>query len=146
MRPPLSSPRTRRAPPASAAARLDRIRAATQQVKAAAGGARKPATLSSSLLLTCCGFRVSLVSLVTVYISKLDLGTSTTLYRFSLNGSVPSPWKPCSADPQEVASFLVSESKALVSRAPLPRLFPVCSLRLTKAACNESCFCVWIGL
>uniref|UniRef100_A0A3Q3W511 DUF7023 domain-containing protein n=1 Tax=Mola mola TaxID=94237 RepID=A0A3Q3W511_MOLML len=36
------------------------------------------------------------VSLLTVYISKLELGASATLYRFSLNTSTPSPWKPCS--------------------------------------------------
>lgn len=76
--------------------------------------AHKPPTLSLSalFLLICCSFFCE-VSLLTVYISKLDLGTSTTLYRFSLNTSVPSPWKPCSTDPQEVASFQVSESKAI---------------------------------
>uniref|UniRef100_A0A3Q3VNU6 DUF7023 domain-containing protein n=1 Tax=Mola mola TaxID=94237 RepID=A0A3Q3VNU6_MOLML len=36
------------------------------------------------------------ISLLTVYISKLELGASATLYRFSLNTSTPSPWKPCS--------------------------------------------------
>uniref|UniRef100_A0A8C4HMN3 Dispatched RND transporter family member 3 n=1 Tax=Dicentrarchus labrax TaxID=13489 RepID=A0A8C4HMN3_DICLA len=44
-------------------------------------------------------------SLLTVYISKLDLGASTTLYRFSLNTSTPSPWKLCSTDHEEVSSF-----------------------------------------
>lgn len=44
-------------------------------------------------------------SLLTVYISKLDLGTSTTLYRFSLNASVTSPWKDCSLEHGEVSSF-----------------------------------------
>nr|XP_020450240.1 protein dispatched homolog 3 isoform X2 [Monopterus albus] len=44
-------------------------------------------------------------SLLTVYISKLDLGTSTTLYRCSLNISTPSLWKPCSTEIQEVPSF-----------------------------------------
>ncbi|XP_070690320.1 protein dispatched homolog 3 [Pempheris klunzingeri] len=44
-------------------------------------------------------------SLLTVYISKLDLGASTTLYRFALNTSTPSPWKLCSADHEEVSSF-----------------------------------------
>uniref|UniRef100_A0A3Q3EJH8 Dispatched RND transporter family member 3 n=1 Tax=Labrus bergylta TaxID=56723 RepID=A0A3Q3EJH8_9LABR len=46
-------------------------------------------------------------SLLTVYISKLDLGASTTLYRFSLNTSTPSPWKLCSPDHEEVPSFQV---------------------------------------
>lgn len=80
----------------------------------------KPPTLSSpsSFLLICCPFFCE-VSLLTVYISKLDLGTSTTLYRFSLNTSVPSPWKPCSTDPQEVASFQVSESQAVTFEASL---------------------------
>ncbi|CAJ1068606.1 protein dispatched homolog 3 [Xyrichtys novacula] len=44
-------------------------------------------------------------SLLTVYISKLDLGASTTLYRFSLNTSTPTPWKLCSSDHDEVSSF-----------------------------------------
>ncbi|XP_033828260.1 protein dispatched homolog 3 [Periophthalmus magnuspinnatus] len=44
-------------------------------------------------------------SLLTVYISKLELGASTTLYRFSLNASVPSPWKECSSEHGEVSSF-----------------------------------------
>uniref|UniRef100_A0A3Q1I8V3 SSD domain-containing protein n=1 Tax=Anabas testudineus TaxID=64144 RepID=A0A3Q1I8V3_ANATE len=44
-------------------------------------------------------------SLLTVYISKLDLGASTTLYRFSLNTSTPPPWKLCSAEHDEVSSF-----------------------------------------
>ncbi|XP_074525615.1 protein dispatched homolog 3 [Halichoeres trimaculatus] len=44
-------------------------------------------------------------SLLTVYISKLDLGASTTLYRFSLNTSTPSPWKLCGPDHEEVSSF-----------------------------------------
>ncbi|XP_028435003.1 protein dispatched homolog 3 [Perca flavescens] len=44
-------------------------------------------------------------SLMTVYISKLDLGASTTLYRFSLNASTPSPWKLCSTEHEEVSSF-----------------------------------------
>uniref|UniRef100_A0A671VCM8 Dispatched RND transporter family member 3 n=1 Tax=Sparus aurata TaxID=8175 RepID=A0A671VCM8_SPAAU len=41
----------------------------------------------------------------TVYISKLNLGASPTLYRFSLNTSTPSPWKSCSTEHQEVSSF-----------------------------------------
>ncbi|XP_049908156.1 protein dispatched homolog 3 [Epinephelus moara] len=44
-------------------------------------------------------------SLLTVYISKLDLGASMTIYRFSLNTSTPSPWKLCSTDHEEVSSF-----------------------------------------
>ncbi|XP_028270386.1 protein dispatched homolog 3 [Parambassis ranga] len=43
--------------------------------------------------------------LLTVYISELNLGTSATLFRFSLNTSIPSPWKMCSTDHQEVSSF-----------------------------------------
>ncbi|KAM3611641.1 uncharacterized protein V6R79_021963 [Siganus canaliculatus] len=46
-------------------------------------------------------------SLITVYVSKLNLGASATLYRFSLNTSTPSPWKLCSTEHQEVASFQV---------------------------------------
>ncbi|XP_005729456.1 patched domain-containing protein 2 [Pundamilia nyererei] len=42
--------------------------------------------------------------LVTVYVSKLDHGASTTIYRFSLNASIPSPWKMCSTE-REVSSF-----------------------------------------
>uniref|UniRef100_A0A3Q3LKM6 Dispatched RND transporter family member 3 n=1 Tax=Mastacembelus armatus TaxID=205130 RepID=A0A3Q3LKM6_9TELE len=48
-------------------------------------------------------------SFLTVYISKLDHGVSATLYRFSLNTSTPSPWKPCSTDNQEVSSFQAYE-------------------------------------
>uniref|UniRef100_A0A665W719 Dispatched RND transporter family member 3 n=1 Tax=Echeneis naucrates TaxID=173247 RepID=A0A665W719_ECHNA len=44
-------------------------------------------------------------SLLTVYISKLDLGASTPIYRFSLNTSTPSPWKQCSTQHEEVSSF-----------------------------------------
>ncbi|KAM9360979.1 protein dispatched homolog 3 [Symphorus nematophorus] len=44
-------------------------------------------------------------SLLTVYISKLELGASTTIYRFSLNTSTPSPWKLCSTEHEEVSSF-----------------------------------------
>ncbi|KAK7934165.1 hypothetical protein WMY93_005061 [Mugilogobius chulae] len=44
-------------------------------------------------------------SLMTVYISKLELGVSTTLYRFSLNASVSSPWKECSSEHGELSSF-----------------------------------------
>ncbi|XP_034025858.1 protein dispatched homolog 3 [Thalassophryne amazonica] len=43
--------------------------------------------------------------LLTVYVSKLDLGASTTLYRFSLNASAQSPWKQCSAAHEEVSLF-----------------------------------------
>ncbi|XP_029019831.1 protein dispatched homolog 3 [Betta splendens] len=44
-------------------------------------------------------------SLLTVYISKLDLVGSTALYRFSLNTNTTHPWKQCSAEHQEVPSF-----------------------------------------
>ncbi|XP_071338651.1 protein dispatched homolog 3 isoform X2 [Trachinotus anak] len=43
--------------------------------------------------------------MLTVHISKLDLGASTTIYRFSLNTSTPSPWKLCSTQHEEVSSF-----------------------------------------
>nr|XP_046206611.1 protein dispatched homolog 3-like [Oncorhynchus gorbuscha] len=43
--------------------------------------------------------------LLTVYVSKLDVGASITLYRFSLNTSMPSPWKSLSAGHGEVPSF-----------------------------------------
>lgn len=52
-----------------------------------------------------------LASLLTVYISKLELGASTTLYRFSLNTSTPSQWKLCPPEHQEVSSFLVREQR-----------------------------------
>ncbi|PWA19700.1 hypothetical protein CCH79_00006861 [Gambusia affinis] len=48
-------------------------------------------------------------SLLTVYMSKLAQGGSTTIYRFSLNTSIPSPWKVCSAERDEVSSFQVWE-------------------------------------
>ncbi|KAM6930648.1 protein dispatched homolog 3 [Xenentodon cancila] len=44
-------------------------------------------------------------SLLTVYISKLEHGVSTTIYRFSLNTSIASPWKKCGTDLKEVSSF-----------------------------------------
>ncbi|XP_072244292.1 protein dispatched homolog 3 [Leuresthes tenuis] len=44
-------------------------------------------------------------SLLTVYISKLDHGASTAIYRFSLNTSIPSPWKMSSTEHKEVSSF-----------------------------------------
>ncbi|MEQ2223165.1 hypothetical protein ILYODFUR_034041 [Ilyodon furcidens] len=43
--------------------------------------------------------------LLTVYMSKLVQGGSTTIYRFSLNTSIPSPWKVCSTEHDEVSSF-----------------------------------------
>ncbi|XP_061116560.1 protein dispatched homolog 3 isoform X2 [Conger conger] len=43
--------------------------------------------------------------LLTVYVSKLDVGAAITLYRFSLNASVPSPWKALSPGNGEVPSF-----------------------------------------
>uniref|UniRef100_A0A3B3WWU7 SSD domain-containing protein n=1 Tax=Poecilia mexicana TaxID=48701 RepID=A0A3B3WWU7_9TELE len=46
-------------------------------------------------------------SLLTVYMSKLAQGGSTTIYRFSLNTSIPSPWKVCSTERDEVSSFQV---------------------------------------
>uniref|UniRef100_A0A3Q2QZD5 Dispatched RND transporter family member 3 n=1 Tax=Fundulus heteroclitus TaxID=8078 RepID=A0A3Q2QZD5_FUNHE len=48
-------------------------------------------------------------SMLTVYMSKLVQGGSTTIYRFSLNTSVPSLWKVCSAEHDEVSSFQVWE-------------------------------------
>ncbi|XP_047236179.1 protein dispatched homolog 3 isoform X1 [Girardinichthys multiradiatus] len=43
--------------------------------------------------------------MLTVYMSKLVQGGSTTIYRFSLNTSIPSPWKVCSTEHDEVSSF-----------------------------------------
>ncbi|XP_062855404.1 protein dispatched homolog 3 [Trichomycterus rosablanca] len=43
--------------------------------------------------------------LVTVYISKLELDTSVTLYRYSLNASIPSPWRALSPKQGDVPSF-----------------------------------------
>uniref|UniRef100_A0A674F741 Dispatched RND transporter family member 3 n=1 Tax=Salmo trutta TaxID=8032 RepID=A0A674F741_SALTR len=43
--------------------------------------------------------------LLTVYVSKLGVGTSITLYRFSLNTRMPSPWKSLSPRNGEVPSF-----------------------------------------
>ncbi|KAG7480738.1 hypothetical protein MATL_G00059490 [Megalops atlanticus] len=43
--------------------------------------------------------------LLTVYVSKLDVGAAITLYRFSLNASVPSPWKALTPGNGEVPSF-----------------------------------------
>lgn len=56
-------------------------------------------------------FLFFLDSLLTIYISKLDLGASTTIYRFSLNTSTASPWKLCSSEHEEVSSFQVREQK-----------------------------------
>ncbi|XP_048837474.1 LOW QUALITY PROTEIN: protein dispatched homolog 3 [Brienomyrus brachyistius] len=43
--------------------------------------------------------------LFTIYVSKLEADTTVTLYRFSLNSSVPSPWKPLTSGQGEVPSF-----------------------------------------
>ncbi|KAL4623065.1 hypothetical protein GN956_G19313 [Arapaima gigas] len=43
--------------------------------------------------------------LCTVYVSKLDVSAAVTLYRFSLNASAPSPWKPATPGDGEVPSF-----------------------------------------
>ncbi|KAL2091925.1 hypothetical protein ACEWY4_011723 [Coilia grayii] len=43
--------------------------------------------------------------LITVYVSKLDLGSAVTLYRFSLNASIPAPWTALSPGHGEVPSF-----------------------------------------
>lgn len=53
-------------------------------------------------------------SLLTVYMSKLVQGGSTTIYRFSLNTSVPSPWKVCSTEHDEVSSFQVWAANKVV--------------------------------
>uniref|UniRef100_A0A3B5A024 Dispatched RND transporter family member 3 n=1 Tax=Stegastes partitus TaxID=144197 RepID=A0A3B5A024_9TELE len=39
---------------------------------------------------------------------ELDLAASATVYRFSLNTSIPSPWKMCSTEHEEVSSFQVA--------------------------------------
>lgn len=67
--------------------------------------------------------------MLTVYISKLDLGTSTALYRFSLNTSTPSPWKLCSKQHEEVSSFQVWEQKKKV-------LMTFCNLQLKRLITN----------
>ncbi|MBN3322038.1 DISP3 protein, partial [Atractosteus spatula] len=43
--------------------------------------------------------------LLTVYVSKLQAGAGPPLYRFSLNASVPLPWKPLTPGNGEVPSF-----------------------------------------
>ncbi|XP_061623324.1 protein dispatched homolog 3 [Phyllopteryx taeniolatus] len=43
--------------------------------------------------------------LLTVFISKLVLRSSTRVYRFSLNASTPSPWTLCSTEHEQVSSF-----------------------------------------
>ncbi|KAJ3603849.1 hypothetical protein NHX12_028590 [Muraenolepis orangiensis] len=43
--------------------------------------------------------------LLTVYISKLEVRASSALYRYSLNGSAPPPWRPPSSENGEVSSF-----------------------------------------
>ncbi|MGH0130051.1 UNVERIFIED_CONTAM: hypothetical protein FKN15_040788 [Acipenser sinensis] len=43
--------------------------------------------------------------LLTVYVSKLDANASPSVYRFSLNTSVPLPWKPLTSGKGEVPSF-----------------------------------------
>ncbi|XP_057687535.1 protein dispatched homolog 3 isoform X2 [Corythoichthys intestinalis] len=43
--------------------------------------------------------------LLTVFISKVELRSSTRVYRFSLNASTPSPWTPCSSHREQVSSF-----------------------------------------
>lgn len=54
-------------------------------------------------------------SLLTIYISKLDQGVSTTIYSFSLNASIESPWKICSTDHEELSSFQVRRGKEATS-------------------------------
>ncbi|XP_048099719.1 protein dispatched homolog 3 isoform X1 [Alosa alosa] len=43
--------------------------------------------------------------LLTVYVSKLDMGSAVTLYRFSLNATVPAPWTALTPGHGEVPSF-----------------------------------------
>ncbi|XP_077378985.1 protein dispatched homolog 3 isoform X1 [Festucalex cinctus] len=43
--------------------------------------------------------------LLTVFISKLELRSSISIYRFSLNASAPSPWTLCGTDHEQVSSF-----------------------------------------
>ncbi|KAM9858648.1 protein dispatched homolog 3 [Aulostomus maculatus] len=59
------------------------------------------AALHSSMTSNSTGF------LLTVYVSKLDLRGSTTVYRFSLNASTPSPWKLSSSKHEDVSLFQV---------------------------------------
>ncbi|XP_037114469.1 LOW QUALITY PROTEIN: protein dispatched homolog 3 [Syngnathus acus] len=43
--------------------------------------------------------------LLTVFISKLELRSSTRVYRFSLNATTPSPWTLCGTEREQVSSF-----------------------------------------
>ncbi|XP_029959796.1 protein dispatched homolog 3 [Salarias fasciatus] len=79
--------------------------------------------------------------LLTVYISKLDLEGSTTLYRFSLNTSIPSPWKPCSSEHNQVSSFQAFNqphsnysSRMTVCTSRVYHPYP--SWMLTSASCD----------
>uniref|UniRef100_A0A8C7GID8 Dispatched RND transporter family member 3 n=1 Tax=Oncorhynchus kisutch TaxID=8019 RepID=A0A8C7GID8_ONCKI len=65
----------------------------------------KPHLLSINLLRILLLYLFMTGPLLTVYVSKLDVGASITLYRFSLNTSMPSPWKSLSPRNGEVPSF-----------------------------------------
>ena len=45
--------------------------------------------------------------LLTVYVFKLDAGVSVSRYRYSVNASVPSPWRALGSGHGDVPSFLV---------------------------------------
>ena len=57
--------------------------------------------------------------LMTVFISKLELGVSTPIYRYSLNASVPSPWKLLSLEHGEVSTFQVRNENKQISQESL---------------------------
>ncbi|XP_056135997.1 protein dispatched homolog 3 [Lampris incognitus] len=80
--------------------------------------------------------------LLTVYVSKLDLGVSVTLYHFSLNTSVTLPWKLLSPESGEVSFFqayaqphgnYTTHMRVCVSREYRPHP----SWMITSSACDS---------
>uniref|UniRef100_A0A8C6U7A2 Dispatched RND transporter family member 3 n=1 Tax=Neogobius melanostomus TaxID=47308 RepID=A0A8C6U7A2_9GOBI len=76
-------------------------------------------------------------TLLTVYISKLELGASTTLYRFSLNASVTSPWKECSSEHGEVSSFQVRFQITRLTVCVSSAYHPYPSWMITTGSCDR---------
>uniref|UniRef100_A0A3B3WWQ4 SSD domain-containing protein n=1 Tax=Poecilia mexicana TaxID=48701 RepID=A0A3B3WWQ4_9TELE len=66
---------------------------------------------SQSTTASTVSMKTSPNSLLTVYMSKLAQGGSTTIYRFSLNTSIPSPWKVCSTERDEPPLMTVCVSR-----------------------------------
>ncbi|MGH0119111.1 UNVERIFIED_CONTAM: hypothetical protein FKN15_031444 [Acipenser sinensis] len=75
--------------------------------------------------------------LLTVYVSKLDANASPSVYRFSLNTSVPLPWKPLTSGKGEVPSFQPAVRPLVDTGAMVFVVFGILGLNRTRRVENH---------